>query len=102
MPTNNEIRARLRSCTIGLTNKSSVYLRSRAFLAPDAQSVLHAIAIFRQQHQSWLRGADTTQEPLDTGLEWSKLAEPFGGLRARSHCRFAPPLIHFIPDLVQL
>ena len=23
-----------------------------------------------------------------------------GSARARSHCRFAPPLIHFIPDLL--
>jgi hypothetical protein len=25
---------------------------------------------------------------------------PGGGARARSHCRFVPPLIHFIPDLL--
>jgi hypothetical protein len=45
---------------------------------------------FTAQHVPWLGG-------LDGHLQLPERAHRQQG-RARSHCRLAPPLIHFIPD----
>jgi hypothetical protein len=42
------------------------------------------------------RGRGRRLEALAAGPQ----AAPGGAARARSHCRFVPPLIHFIPDLL--
>ena len=41
---------------------------------------------------------DTTIEKAVAWVSEIVIVFIYGAIRARSHCRFVPPLIHFIPD----
>ena len=76
-----------------------VVLKTRRFVQTKLASPTKCATM--QDDKTVILAACTTPVPATQKFGYDKATQQLttgGGLRARSHCFFAPPLIHFIPD----